>query len=135
MILGLDSVLDCYEKAPSRKPEISTGHQLTAGKDRHNLKRKVTNMEAALHRKNDPITSVEAAMSVDVNAREKLVYEWLRANGLFGATAEEIAAGLGLERDSVSPRLKPMEKKGLVTATAQRRPGKSGKNQRVWIAV
>lgn len=89
----------------------------------------------ALHRANDPDTSIAAALSIDVNAREQLVYQWLREKAPFGATAEEIAAGLGWERDSVSPRMKPLHKKNRVAPTDQRRPGKSGRTQIVWVAL
>jgi uncharacterized membrane protein len=63
------------------------------------------------------------------------VFSWLCGRSERGGTTEEIAEALSLPRVTVSPRLKPLERKGLVQATEQRRPGQSGRAQIVWLAV
>jgi hypothetical protein len=75
----------------------------------------------ALARNTDPPTSHEAAASVDVTRRERAVEETLRALGR--ANTKEIARAMGVPRDSVSPRMGPLVKKGRVRATGLRRQG------------
>jgi predicted ArsR family transcriptional regulator len=85
-------------------------------------------------RSSDPLTSVLAGQSVDVPAREMEVYAFLRGAGLYGATSSEIADALGLGRDSVSPRMKGLVKRGLV-APSGTRTNASGRKAIVWVAV
>jgi hypothetical protein len=87
-----------------------------------------------MYRKTDPSTSRAASDSLCTAHLEGLVYDWLMAQGLDGGTSEEIGASLGLPRVTVSPRLAPLQRKGLVCATARRRLGTSGRSQIVWVA-
>jgi predicted ArsR family transcriptional regulator len=90
----------------------------------------------ALHRANDPDTSVAAAKSLQSVARlEELVLRFVRACGKHGATTEEISDAMHLPRVTVSPRMKPLEKKGFVKATEERRKGLSGRPSIVWVAI
>jgi predicted ArsR family transcriptional regulator len=92
-------------------------------------------IDVALHRNNDPDTSVLAANSVKVARLEEIVLGWLMDRGERGGTTEEIAVSLNLPRVTISPRLKPLEKKDLVTASEIRRKGSSGRTSIVWVAV
>lgn len=65
-------------------------------------------------RAEDPLPSKEAAASVDGEKLAEKVLEYLRSCGAHGATSHEIAAGLGLSLVSVSPRLAPLQRRGLV---------------------
>lgn len=72
-------------------------------------------------RASDPETSHEAAASVNVAALEAKVLKVLRASGE-PKSSHQIAALLGLELVSISPRLKPLEERGLV-----KRAGRDGR--------
>lgn len=87
-----------------------------------------------MYRCHDPSTSREAALSVNALHLEGLVYEWLSSQGLRGGTSEEIGRALGLPRDTISPRIAPLRRKGLVYDSSSRRQGHSGRKQIVWVA-
>jgi DNA-binding MarR family transcriptional regulator len=75
-------------------------------------------------RSTDPSTSKEAFESANVNLLESRVLDALRAMGEKGGTAEEIAELLNISLQSVTPRIKPLETKGLVYRNGDRRRGK-----------
>ena len=82
-------------------------------------------------RRTDPETSKQAALSLDPTEMETLVLEVIR---LFpdGCIFDDIVHMLPTIREvSISPRLKPLQKKGLIEATGELRQGKSGRNQKV----
>ena len=74
----------------------------------------------AMARRTDPDTSHIAALTVDANKLEKLVVSAL-AQYPDGCTVKEISAILDIDKWSISPRMKPLEGKGLVERTAERR--------------
>jgi DNA-binding MarR family transcriptional regulator len=76
----------------------------------------------AYARRDDPETSHEAAKKVDATKREKQAIDGLRGLGGEG-NSKEIAAFMGVDKWSISPRMKPLEKKGLVERTEKRRGG------------
>jgi predicted ArsR family transcriptional regulator len=82
-------------------------------------------------RRDDPPTSVAAALSIDVTPLEDKVEQAVRRLG--GATSEEVAQLLGIERVTVSPRFAPLERKGRLIASEKRRVGKSGRASIVWM--
>jgi len=107
-----------FKDAPPRRaarPKSVTGEQ---GRARHT----------------DPDTSREAAESVDATRLQSLVLGALKSAGPSGLTTEELSERLNLSLVTVSPRLSPMEKKGLV-ARAGRRPNRSGRTAIVWRAT
>jgi DNA-binding CsgD family transcriptional regulator len=63
--------------------------------------------DRALARTSDPDTSHEAAEKINVTKRQKEVLRTLSGKRL---TASEIADLMRLNRDSVSPRMKPLER-------------------------
>ena len=74
----------------------------------------------ALARRTDPATSHVAALTVDANRLEGLVVALLERNP-DGLIVKEIASLLDIDKWSISPRMKPLEEKGLVQRTADRR--------------
>ena len=74
----------------------------------------------AMARRTDPDTSHIAALTVDANRLEKLVVSALTQYPN-GCTVKEISVILDIDKWSISPRMKPLEGKGLVERTAERR--------------
>ena len=70
-------------------------------------------------RHNDPFTSQLAAGSISASELEQRVYDHLFKTGR-DLTAFEIARGLGMDIRSISPRLKPLERKGGVVRSGKR---------------
>jgi hypothetical protein len=82
-------------------------------------------------RSTDPDTSQAAAEKVDSAKMERMVYEviCLYPNG---CTLDEIHSHFpGRWPSSISPRLAPLMRKGFIYDTGERRPGASGRGQRV----
>jgi hypothetical protein len=75
--------------------------------------------EPGAARHNDPDTSKIAAQSVNATHLERIVYNYLFGTGR-DLTALEIARGMGMDIRSVSPRMKPLEKKNGVLRTGKR---------------
>lgn len=73
-----------------------------------------------LHRADDPATSRIAASRVDAVGLEALVVSMLESAGEDGMTSHEIAAHLGRELVSISPRMKPLLVKGSVRKVGRR---------------
>jgi predicted ArsR family transcriptional regulator len=90
---------------------------------------------AALARSTDPSTSFEAAASVDVTRLEGVILDKLKRYAPPGATSYELAEALGLSLVTVSPRLRPLQKKGLVRDSGFRARGESGRLQIIWRAA
>lgn len=89
----------------------------------HQLLLLQTQEEPARARRTDPETSHKAARRVSVNPIERRVLNllgWFRE----GLTTSELAAMLGISLVSVSPRMKPLEEKGKVQRTTERREHK-----------
>lgn len=84
--------------------------------------------ERAKARRTDPRTSHDAAAKVDVTKGEALVIEALMRFGPM--TTAEIAARVGRPRENISSRLRPLERKGMVKDSEQRRGGSI-----VWCAT
>ena len=91
----------------------------------------------AFARGTDPDTSHLAAQSMEGKCQriEGIVLEALKKRGDHGATTRELAALTGLDWGTVTPRMKPMEKKGFITDSGHTRPGISNRQQIVWLAL
>lgn len=97
----------------------------------------------AYARSTDPSTSHIAARSMrprKANTLEKLVYLSIAAAGIDGLICDDIVNRTGLNWNTVSPRLKPLTKKGYIkpkfdfsTGRFVTRNGKSNRPQTVWI--
>ncbi len=112
----------------SSPPTLDVGHEVAEG----------FSIERGAHRHEDPDTSVVAANSVDATALEAEVLVAFQDSPFchhHGFTSEEAANYLRMELGSVTPRFRPLEAKGYIYRTAERRPGKSGRNRIVWKLV
>jgi hypothetical protein len=89
----------------------------------------------AYARSGDPTTSHIAAESVRMADLEARVYGELKQLGVFGATVYEMADRLDLPVVSVSPRFRPLVRKGKVFASHERRANPSGRKSIVWKVV
>jgi DNA-binding MarR family transcriptional regulator len=88
----------------------------------------------ALSRNSDPVTSDLAAELVDVTYLEGVVLRTL----LYwpaGLSCFEIANSTGLELGSITPRMKPLEAKGLIYREGTRRHQGQRNARIVWKAV
>lgn len=75
----------------------------------------MNNKTYKLHRINAPETSVKAAYSVDVTAREKLVFDAIKESGVRGATIKELARAYpDVPYTTLSARPKALQEKGLI---------------------
>lgn len=78
-------------------------------------------MTHAYARRTDPDTAVLAAQRVDAPTLECVVLQHLKRHG--PSTTKEIAAATGIDRISISPRLRPLCTAGLVIDSGIRRDG------------
>jgi hypothetical protein len=87
-----------------------------------------------LHRKEAVETSVASAHAVDTKSMEKIVYEVIRTYPE-GCISDDVIAELhNFSYPSITARYKALMTKKLVCDTGEKRPGKSGKLQRVMKA-
>ena len=82
----------------------------------------------AHYRRTDPATSREAAQAVRSSELQARVEAWMLARGTRGGNSLEMAEDTGLDRVTLSPRFKPLEERGVLVRTAERR----GRSQ-VWV--
>lgn len=89
----------------------------------------------AYARLTDPETSHEAAQAIEphLGRLESIVLAAIR-QAPDGMTIDELAAATGLDKVTVSPRIKPLCKKGFIYTNGDRRPGRSGKSGLIWRA-
>ena len=88
-----------------------------------------------LARATDPETSKQAAQSVDTSKMEQIVLDVIRSFPN-GCISQDVESELAQYRaSSITPRYRPLMKKGLIVDTGEKRPGFSGRNQRVMRAV
>jgi hypothetical protein len=84
-----------------------------------------------LVRKNAPVTSIEAAASLDSASMEQRVYEVI-ATFENGCIQDEVLQILhNYPYSSVTARFRALLNKGYIIDTGLTRPGKSGRQQRV----
>ena len=88
-----------------------------------------------LYRNTDPETSKEAAQSVNATSLEQIVLDVIKRypNGCISQDVEFQLSEYRLS--SITPRYRQLIKKGLVIDTGEKRPGFSGRNQRVMRAI
>lgn len=91
----------------------------------------------AYARTEDPATSHIAAADTRLSEIEQVVYEIILSGPNTGMTKDEVHAAQTTthhERDSISPRFKPLMKKGKIVPMGTR-VAKSGKRQMVWLDI
>ena len=88
-------------------------------------------------RKTDPVTSHEAAEAItpSLNKIEQGIYDALCSFLPKGATSDEIVEASGIQYRTVTPRLKPMCRKGFVVDSGEHKRGDSGRRQIIWMAI
>ena len=86
-------------------------------------------MTRALARNTDPLTSHAAADAITphLGKRELAIIRVLEKYP-YGRTCSEIAGEIGVGRDQVSPRMKPLQARGLVWPMNPRK----GERERLW---
>ena len=85
-----------------------------------------------LARRDDPDTSQTSAKKVDSSRLEQMVYNAIKAFGSRGCISDEIREQFAhLPYSSVTARYKALIDKGLIEDTGERRPGNSGRPQRI----
>lgn len=90
----------------------------------------------AYARRTDPSTSHIAARSLDdeLPRLELVVLKAVRKTAR-GATSHELEKSTGLSLVTISPRLRPLQRKGLIVDSGERRKGASGRPSIVWKAM
>ena len=88
-------------------------------------------------RRSDPVSSHAAGIAITDKTAGLYaqIHAWLQPRWQLGGTTLEIAEATGLDRVTVSPRMRPMEKLGLVRRSTEKRAGPSGVASVVWIAT
>jgi hypothetical protein len=88
-----------------------------------------------LARADAPDTSLEAAESVDTTRLEQAVYEAIKQFPN-GCISDEVRAMFPhYPYSSITARYKALMTKGFIQDTGFRRPGRSGRNQRIMVAA
>lgn len=87
--------------------------------------------ETGAARNTDPQTSHEAAASVDATRLEAKVVGAIGA-AADGLTITETAEILNISPWSISPRFKPLVRKGLIHDSGEKRVGATGRKHIVW---
>jgi hypothetical protein len=85
-------------------------------------------------RREDPVTSHQAAQAVDTTKLERIVYEAIQSFPE-GCISDEVLEALPDYRySSITPRYKALLQKGFIEITGTKE-GRSGKKQRVMKAI
>lgn len=85
----------------------------------------------------DRETSLQAAKDAksNVQAMRTAILAFIRRQGTYGATDDEIEQALGLMHQSASARRRELFLAELVQPSQKRRPTRTGSAARVWVAV
>jgi|HubBroStandDraft_5_1064220.scaffolds.fasta_scaffold239207_1 hypothetical protein len=87
-------------------------------------------------RQSDPDTSRDAAFTVNATALEQTVLNAIQSFGESGCISDDVMRHLPyIPLVSISPRYRRLIEKGLIEDTGERRPGISGRSQRVMRAI
>lgn len=79
-------------------------------------------------------TSIEAAdaLASRLGPLQSLTLDFITLRGALGATSDECAAGLGIDRGAVQPRTSELSRNGLIVDSRLRRLNATGKRAIVW---
>lgn len=89
-----------------------------------------------LVRKEDPDTSHKSADIVDSTKLEAMVYACIKGFGSAGCISDQILAQFPhYPYSSITARYRALLDRGYIEDTGQRRPGRSGRGQRIMRAV
>lgn len=90
--------------------------------------------DAPGHRNVDTSIAAANALAPKLGRLQRMAETAIRDAGLYGLTADELAAQLGMDRWSIQPRTTELKCKGLIRDSGLRRPNGTGKQAIVWIA-
>ena len=90
--------------------------------------------DAPGHRNVDTSIAAADALAPKLGRLQRMAETAIRNAGLFGLTADELAARLEMDRYSIQPRTSELKRKGLIRDSGVRRPNATGKQAIVWIA-
>ena len=85
-------------------------------------------------RDSDPWTSHVAASSIDASKLESMVYQVIWRYGKDGCISDQVRDDLHMDNNSVTPRFRPLTRKGLIIDTGYARIAQSNRPQTVWVA-
>lgn len=121
---------------PAMRSCLTPEYKEAQKKMNHHLSGIAETAAHTLYRKDDPDTSREAAEGINVTNLEQEVYNAVCSFRDQPIIGEDVRPRLpDVHFNSITPRFKALEKKGLITYTGEKRPGESGRNQRVLIAT
>lgn len=87
-------------------------------------------------RKGAPDTSIEAALSADLSKNQQKVYFAIKSFGKDGCISDEVREYLNpMPYGSITSHYGFLLEKKYIELTGEKRPGKSGRNQRVMRAI
>ena len=96
----------------------------------------ITDGSSVPARVDDPATSWEAALSIDVPALEAQVFKAVFDSGDRGLIGEEISHKTGLAIQTCTPRVKPLLRKGALSDTGYvKKATESNRRQRIVVAT
>lgn len=90
--------------------------------------------DAPGHRQVETSIAAADALAPKLGRLQRMAQGAIRAAGVRGLTADELAARLELDRWSIQPRTSELKRKGLIRDSGQRRPNCTGKAAIVWVA-
>ncbi len=90
--------------------------------------------DAPGHRNVDTSIAAANAIAPKLGRLQRMAEAAIREAGLYGVTADELAARLNMDRYSIQPRTSELRRKGLIRDSGLRRPNATGKQAIVWIA-
>ena len=90
--------------------------------------------DAPGHRNVDTSIAAANAIAPKMGRLQRMAEAAIREAGLYGLTADELAARLDMDRYSIQPRTSELRRKGLIRDSGLRRPNATGKQAIVWIA-
>lgn len=90
--------------------------------------------DAPGHRNVDTSIAAANAIAPQLGRLQLMAETAIREAGLYGLTADELAARLGMDRWSIQPRTSELRRKGLIRDSGLRRLNATGKQAIVWVA-
>ena len=83
--------------------------------------------DAPGHRNVDTSIAAANGLAPKLGRLQRMAETAIRNAGLFGLTADELAARLEMDRYSIQPRTSELKRKGLIRDSGVRRPNATGK--------
>jgi hypothetical protein len=95
----------------------------------------ITYPDAPGHRHVETSIAAAIALAPSLGRLQRMAEATIRAAGMNGLTADELAARLDMDRWSIQPRTSELRRKGLIRDGGKRRANTTGKMAIVWIAT